>query len=99
MRSPASTTTAWSTGPRRRTRSRVRRSPNFVDEELGGAEGKTVNIGARNDAYGTGLAETFSAAWEELGGTVGEEVIYDTELPNYDTEAEPDHVRATRTGS
>jgi ABC-type branched-subunit amino acid transport system substrate-binding protein len=61
---------------------------NFVDEEIGGAEGKTVNIGARNDAYGNGLAETFSAAWEELGGTIGEEVIYDPKAPNYDSDAE-----------
>ena len=64
-----------------------------MDEELGGAEGKTVNVGARNDAYGTGLAETFSAAWEELGGTIGEEVIYDPKLPNYDSEAEQIVVR------
>jgi branched-chain amino acid transport system substrate-binding protein len=61
---------------------------NLLDEELGGAEGKTVNVGARNDAYGTGLAETFSAAWEGLGGSIGEEVIYDIDLPTYDTEAE-----------
>jgi ABC-type branched-subunit amino acid transport system substrate-binding protein len=61
---------------------------NFMDEELGGAEGKTVNIGARNDAYGTGLVDTFGAAWEELGGEIGEEVVYDIKLPNYDTEAE-----------
>ena len=47
-----------------------------------------MNIGARNDAYGTGLADAFAAAWEEAGGTVGEEVIYDTKLPNYDTEAQ-----------
>ena len=61
---------------------------NFMDEELGGAEGKTVNIGARNDAYGTGLAKTFSDAWEGLGGSIGEEVIYDIDLPSYDTEAD-----------
>ena len=61
---------------------------NYMDQELGGAEGKTVNIGARNDAYGTGLAETFGTAWEELGGEVGEEVIYDIDQPQYDTEAE-----------
>jgi ABC-type branched-subunit amino acid transport system substrate-binding protein len=61
---------------------------NFIDEEIGGAEGKTVNVGARNDAYGTGLADTFSAAWEELGGTVGEEVIYDPKAANYDSDAE-----------
>jgi ABC-type branched-subunit amino acid transport system substrate-binding protein len=60
----------------------------LVEEALGGAEGATVNIGARNDAYGTGLADTFAAAWEEAGGTVGEEIIYDIKLPNYDTEAE-----------
>lgn len=60
----------------------------YMDEELGGAEGKVVNIGARNDAYGTGLVDTFGAAWEELGGEIGEEVVYDPELPNYDSEAE-----------
>ena len=60
---------------------------NFIDEELGGAEGKTVNIGARNDPYGTGLAETFTAAWEELGGEVGSETIYDPEAATYDSEA------------
>ena len=61
---------------------------NFMDQELGGAEGTTVNIGARNDAYGTGLVDTFGEAWEALGGTIGEEVVYDPELPNYDSEAE-----------
>ena len=60
----------------------------LIEEALEGAEGKTVNIGARNDAYGTGLAETFSDAWEEAGGEIGEEVIYDIDLPNYDTEAD-----------
>jgi len=59
----------------------------YLSDELGGAEGLTVNVGARNDAYGTGLAETFSAAWEAAGGQVGEEVIYDIDLPNYDSEA------------
>ncbi len=59
----------------------------YVADQLGGAEGMTVNIGARNDAYGNGLAETFSAAWEEMGGAIGTTEIYDTKLPNYDTEA------------
>ncbi|ADB52387.1 Extracellular ligand-binding receptor [Conexibacter woesei DSM 14684] len=61
---------------------------NYVAKALGGAAGKTVNIGARNDAYGTGLAETFQAAWEKLGGKVGEKVVYDVDLASYDTEAE-----------
>jgi branched-chain amino acid transport system substrate-binding protein len=60
----------------------------LVEKALEGGEGNTVNIGARNDAYGTGLAEAFAASWEEAGGSVGEEVIYDTKLPTYDTEAQ-----------
>jgi ABC-type branched-subunit amino acid transport system substrate-binding protein len=60
----------------------------LVEEALGGAEGNTVNVGARNDAYGTGLADSFSEAWEAAGGTIGERVDYDIKLPNYDTEAE-----------
>jgi ABC-type branched-subunit amino acid transport system substrate-binding protein len=60
----------------------------LVEKALGGAQNATVNIGARNDAYGTGLADTFSEAWEAAGGQVGEEVVYDIKLPNYDTEAE-----------
>src|SRR5215218_5290302 len=60
----------------------------LVEKALGGAEGNTVNVGARNDAYGTGLDDTFSEAWEAAGGTIGEDVVYDIKLPNYDSEAE-----------
>jgi ABC-type branched-subunit amino acid transport system substrate-binding protein len=60
----------------------------LVEEALGGAQGATVNVGARNDAYGTGLADTFTAAWEDAGGKVGERIDYDIKLPSYDTEAE-----------
>jgi ABC-type branched-subunit amino acid transport system substrate-binding protein len=60
----------------------------LVEKALGGAQGATVNVGARNDAYGTGLDDTFSQAWEASGGKVGEDVVYDVKLPNYDTEAE-----------
>src|SRR5215207_3844063 len=55
---------------------------NTMDAALGGANGKTVKIGARNDSYGTGLAGTFGNAWKELGGSVGQEVIYDPEQPS-----------------
>jgi branched-chain amino acid transport system substrate-binding protein len=58
-----------------------------MEEALGGAQGKTVNIGARNDAYGTGLSDTFSKAWEAKGGRIGERVIYDPEQPSYNSEA------------
>jgi branched-chain amino acid transport system substrate-binding protein len=59
----------------------------YMEQELGGVEGVTVNVGARNDSYGTGLADTFSAAWEEKGGSIGEEVVYDPEQPSFDSEA------------
>ena len=86
-RSPTSRTTVSSTGRRRPTASRARRWPIVVEEALGGAQGKTINIGAPNDPYGTGLADTFSEPWEAKGGQVGERVIYDPEQPSYNTEA------------
>ena len=58
-----------------------------IGEGIGGVEGRTLNIGARNDAYGTGLAEALTDAWEKNGGTVGETVVYDVKAPNYNSEA------------
>lgn len=59
-----------------------------MDKKLGGLDGKTVNIGARNDLYGTGFEEALSAELEGRGATVGESVIYDPEQPSYNSEAE-----------
>lgn len=64
---------------------------NYVEEELGGAEGKVVNVAGRNDAYGEGLTGTFIEAWEAKGGEVGingEALLYDPEQPSYDSEAQ-----------
>lgn len=61
---------------------------NVVADALGGAEGKTVNIGARNDSYGNGLIDTFSGPWEDMGGKIGQTVIYDPTQPSYDSEAQ-----------
>jgi ABC-type branched-subunit amino acid transport system substrate-binding protein len=58
-----------------------------MEDALGGAQGKTINIGARNDPYGTGLSDTFSKAWQEKGGRIGERVIYEPDQPSYNTEA------------
>lgn len=58
-----------------------------IEDGLGGAEGLTVNIGARNDSYGTGLSDEFTKAWEAKGGTVGETVVYDVKQPTYNSEA------------
>jgi branched-chain amino acid transport system substrate-binding protein len=58
-----------------------------VDKELGGAQGKTVNVAARNDFYGTGLADAFPKEWQARGGKVGQKVIYDPAQPSYNSEA------------
>ena len=70
-RSRISTTTGCSTAPPRR----IVPGPdlaNTIADSMGGAQGKTINIGARNDAYGTGLTQTFGEAWKDLGGGVGQ---------------------------
>jgi ABC-type branched-subunit amino acid transport system substrate-binding protein len=59
-----------------------------IGQDLGGAEGKTVNVGARNDEYGSAFTENFRSSWEAIGGTIGEEVIYDPEQPSYNSEAQ-----------
>jgi ABC-type branched-subunit amino acid transport system substrate-binding protein len=61
---------------------------NAIEKDLGGASGKTVNIGARNDSYGTGLAGTFEKAWKGKGGKIGQKVIYDPKQPSYNSEAQ-----------
>jgi ABC-type branched-subunit amino acid transport system substrate-binding protein len=59
-----------------------------ISEELGGAQGKTINIGARNDSYGESFVDALTAGFEELGGTVGEAVLYDPEQPSFNSEAQ-----------
>jgi branched-chain amino acid transport system substrate-binding protein len=59
-----------------------------MEDQLGGARGKTVNIGNRNDSYGEGLGDAFAQAWEGLGGEVGERVQYDPDQPSFNSEAE-----------
>lgn len=59
-----------------------------MEQELGGLQGKTVNIGARNDLYGTGFADSLEAELEERGATVAEKVVYDPEQPSYNSEAD-----------
>jgi ABC-type branched-subunit amino acid transport system substrate-binding protein len=61
---------------------------NGIEKDLGSAKGKTINVGARNDSYGTGLADSFSKAWEDKGGKIGQTVIYDPKAASYDSEAE-----------
>jgi ABC-type branched-subunit amino acid transport system substrate-binding protein len=58
-----------------------------MEQELNGLQGKTINIGARNDLYGTGFADSLEAELEERGATVAQKVIYDPEQPSYNSEA------------
>jgi branched-chain amino acid transport system substrate-binding protein len=59
-----------------------------MDDQLGGAQGKTVNLGNRNDSYGEGFGNAFVKAWEAKGGKIGERVQYDPDQPSYNSEAE-----------
>jgi branched-chain amino acid transport system substrate-binding protein len=50
-------------------------------------KGKTVNVGARNDAFGTALQQLFVAQYKKLGGKVGETLRWNPDQANFDTEA------------
>ena len=47
----------------------------------------TINVGARNDAFGTALKQIFEDGWEEQGGTIGASVTWNPEAATFDTEA------------
>ena len=51
-------------------------------------EDATVNVGVRNDAYGTGLLADFSEAGTAAGGTIGQTVEWNPDAPTFDTEAQ-----------
>jgi branched-chain amino acid transport system substrate-binding protein len=48
----------------------------------------TINVAARNDTYGVGLADAFKSAWTAGGGKIGVEVVYNPDAPTLDTEAQ-----------
>lgn len=52
----------------------------YATEELGISTAATLAI---NDAYGTGLADTFAAAFKDMGGTVQTQVAYETGQASY----------------
>ena len=51
-------------------------------------KGATVNVGARNDAFGTALQQIFVAQWKKLGGKVGATLAWNPDQPTFDTEAQ-----------
>jgi ABC-type branched-subunit amino acid transport system substrate-binding protein len=46
-----------------------------IDEDLGGAEGHTVNVAASSDSYGGTLSQDFVEDWQDKHGTVGGPVV------------------------
>jgi branched-chain amino acid transport system substrate-binding protein len=50
-------------------------------------KGATINVGARNDAFGTALEQLFIAQWKSLGGKIGVSLSWNPDQPTFDTEA------------
>jgi len=50
-------------------------------------KGATINVGARNDAFGTALEQLFVAQWKSIGGKVGVDISWNPAQPTFDTEA------------
>ncbi len=49
-------------------------------------KGATINVGARNDAFGTALKQLFVAEFKKRGGTVGVNISWNPAQPNFDSE-------------
>jgi ABC-type branched-subunit amino acid transport system substrate-binding protein len=50
-------------------------------------KGAKLNVGARNDAFGTALKALFVSEYEKLGGTIGVNISWNPDQPNFDSEA------------
>jgi branched-chain amino acid transport system substrate-binding protein len=49
-------------------------------------KGATINVGARNDAFGTALKQLFVSRYEALGGKVGVNISWNPDQANFDSE-------------
>lgn len=50
-------------------------------------KGATLNVGARNDAFGAALQALFVTQWKKLGGKVGTSISWNPEQANFDSDA------------
>ena len=50
--------------------------------------GARLNVGARNDAFGTALKQLFVTQYQKLGGTVGVNISWNPDQANFDSEAQ-----------
>src|SRR5205807_1996111 len=48
--------------------------------------GATINIGARNDAFGTALKQLFVSEFTKLGGKIGVNIAWNPDQANFDSE-------------
>jgi len=55
----------------------------LLDDELRGARGKKVNVGALESTYGKNLVEDFGDAWRAKGGQVGQTQTYRIDQPTF----------------
>ena len=51
-------------------------------------KGAKLNIGARNDAFGTALKQLFVTEYQKLGGSIGVDESWNPDQPTFDTEAQ-----------
>lgn len=51
-------------------------------------KGATVNVGARNDAFGSALLKLFKTEYMKRGGKIGKSVSWNPTQANFDTEAQ-----------
>ncbi len=49
-------------------------------------KGTTINVGARNDAFGTALKQLFVSEFTKLGGKVGVDISWNPDQANFDSE-------------
>ena len=49
-------------------------------------KGATINVGARNDAFGTALKQLFVTEFTKLGGKVGVNIAWNPDQANFDSE-------------
>lgn len=54
-----------------------------ISERLGGAEGNTISIAGRDDAFGQGLTSEVARNWKEMGGEVNGPLLYDPNASSY----------------
>jgi ABC-type branched-subunit amino acid transport system substrate-binding protein len=58
-----------------------------LEDDLGGATGKTVNVGGLSDSTGQGFVTDFIEEWTAAGGDVGAQVLYGPDQDTYSTVA------------